>query len=352
MKRILSLAFAIVLLATLPMQGQGQRYQVAGVAFYNLENLFDTIPNNPLGRDAEYTPNGARKWTGKRYWNKIHNLAYAISNMKTDLTPMGPAIIGVSEVENITVMQDLARDEQLKAWNLQVLHHDSPDRRGIDVGFLFNPRLFRPLNVTHHTLVVESNPNFRTRDQSCVSGLLLGEPVSVIVNHWPSRLGGQKQSSYLREAAAALSKHIADSVLAINPKQKIIIMGDLNDDPMDPSCAEVLGAKRNVKDVEEGGWYNPWWDVLASGVGTLAYRGQWNLFDQIVITPNLLNKDAKKKDYSSLKYWKSHIFRRDYLIQQEGQYKGAPLRTTAGGRWLNGYSDHLPVVMYLVKEKK
>lgn len=192
MKRILSLAFAIVLLATLPMQGQGKRYQVAGVAFYNLENLFDTIPNNPLGRDAEYTPNGARKWTGKRYWNKIHNLAYAISNMKTDLTPMGPAIIGVSEVENITVMQDLARDEQLKAWNLQVLHHDSPDRRGIDVGFLFNPRLFRPLNVTHHTLVVESNPNFRTRDQSCVSGLLLGEPVSVIVNHWPSRLGGQK----------------------------------------------------------------------------------------------------------------------------------------------------------------
>ena len=169
MKRILSLAFAIVLLATLPMQGQGKRYQVAGVAFYNLENLFDTIPNNPLGRDSEYTPNGARKWTGKRYWNKIHNLAYAISNMKTDLTPMGPAIIGVSEVENITVMQDLARDEQLKAWNLQVLHHDSPDRRGIDVGFLFNPRLFRPLNVTHHTLVVESNPNFRTRDQSCVS---------------------------------------------------------------------------------------------------------------------------------------------------------------------------------------
>ena len=170
---------------------------------------------------------------------------------------MGPAIIGVSEVENITVMQDLARDEQLKAWNLQVLHHDSPDRRGIDVGFLFNPRLFRPLNVTHHTLVVESNPNFRTRDQSCVSGLLLGEPVSVIVNHWPSRLGGQKQSSYLREAAAALSKHIADSVLAINPKQKIIIMGDLNDDPMDPSCAEVLGAKRNVKDVEEARLVQP-----------------------------------------------------------------------------------------------
>ena len=218
MKRILSLAFAIVLLATLPMQGQGKRYQVAGVAFYNLENLFDTIPNNLLGRDAEYTPNGARKWTGKRYWNKIHNLAYAISNMKTDLTPMGPAIIGVSEVENITVMQDLARDEQLKAWNLQVLHHDSPDRRGVDVGFLFNPRLFRPLNVTHHTLIIDSKPNFRTRDQSCVSGLLLGEPVSVIVNHWPSRLGGQKQSSYLREAAAALSKHIADSVLAINPK--------------------------------------------------------------------------------------------------------------------------------------
>ena len=120
---------------------------------------------------------------------------------------------------------------------------------------------------------------------------------------------------------------------------------------MDPSCAEVLGAKRNVKDVEEGGWYNPWWDVLASGVGTLAYRGQWNLFDQIVMTPNLLNANGSK-DFSTLKYFQHQIHIRPYLIQSEGRYKGAPKRTTAGGVWLDGYSDHLPVVVYLVKEQK
>ena len=348
MKRILSLAIAIVLLATLPAQAKGKRYEVASVAFYNLENLFDTIPNNPENKDAEFTPNGSRQWTGKRYWNKIHNLAYAISNMKSDLAPVGPAIIGVAEVENITVLQDLVKDEQIKSMNLQIVHHDSPDRRGIDVGLLFNPRLFRPLNVTHHRLKIDSKPNFLTRDQTCVSGLLMGERVSVIVNHWPSRLGGQKQSSYLREAAAALSKQIADSVLAVNPSEKIIIMGDLNDDPMDPSCAEVIGAKRKAEDVQEGGWFNPWWDVLAGGVGTLAYKGQWNLFDQIIMNYNLVGKDR-----STFKYMKCKVLNDIPGIRnEEGDRAGYPLRTYSSGVYLNGFSDHFPTQIFLVREIK
>ena len=145
-----------------------------------------------------------------------------------------------------------------------------------------------------------------------------------------------------------MSKHIADSVLAINPKQKIIIMGDLNDDPMDPSCAEVLGAKRNVKDVEEGGWYNPWWDVLASGVGTLAYRGQWNLFDQIIINYNLVGKDR-----STLKYFKCKVHNDIPGIRtEEGDRTGYPLRTFASGVYLNGYSDHFPTQIFLTRELK
>lgn len=348
MKKRLTLALAVLLLASVASIAQGKRYTVTGIAFYNLENLFDTIPNNPLGRDAEYTPTGAKQWTGKRYWNKIHNLAYVIANMKTDLTPNGPAVIGVSEIENITVLQDLVNDEQIRNLNLQIIHHDSPDRRGVDVGFLYNPRLFRPLNITHHTLKIESNPSFATRDQTCVSGLLMGEPVSLIVNHWPSRLGGQQQSSYLREAAAALSKHIADSVMSVNPKQKVIIMGDLNDDPQDASCAKVLGAKKKQKDVKEGGWFNPWWEVLDKGIGTLAYKGQWNLFDQIIINYNLLGDDR-----STFKYFKCKILNDiPGLRTTEGDRQGYPLRTFASGVYLNGYSDHFPTQIFLVRELK
>lgn len=333
------------LLATASVYAQGKRYQVAGVAFYNLENLFDTINNNGQ-YDLEFSPKGSRQWNGKKYWSKIHNMAYAISQLKTDITPAGPAVIGVSEIENITVLEDLVKDEQIKASNYQIVHHDSPDRRGVDVALLYNPRMFRLLNATHHRLTIPGYDNFRTRDQSCISGLLLGEPVSIIVNHWPSRIGGQQQSSYLREAAAALSKHIADSVLAVNPNQKIFIMGDLNDDPADKSCAEVIGAKKKEKDVEKDGWFNPWWEVLDNGIGTLAYKGQWNLFDQIIVNGNLIGKDR-----STLKYFKCKVHNDiPGLKTEEGDRKGYPLRTFSAGVFLNGYSDHFPTQVFLTKE--
>ena len=128
-------------------------------------------------------------------------------------------------------------------------------------------------------------------------------------------------------------------------------MGDMNDDPQDPSMAKCLGAKRKIKDVGDGDMYNPRWDELASGTGTLMYDGAWNLFDQIILSPSLINRD-KSKDYSSLKLFSHQIFRRDYLFQKEGKYKGNTLRTQAGGVWLDGYSDHLPTVVYLIKEQK
>jgi len=347
MKRILLLAFAALLLLPSVTASPKKRYQVAGVAFYNLENLFDTINNN--GKyDLEYTVKGNRKWDGTKYWNKIHNMAYAISQLKTDITPMGPAVIGVSEIENRSVLEDLVKDPQIKDCNYQIIHHDSPDRRGVDVAMLYNPRMFRPLNATHHTLKIPGYETFRTRDQTCVSGLLLGEPVSIIVNHWPSRLGGQQQSSYLREAAAALSKQIADSVLSVNPNQKIFIMGDLNDDPSNDSCAKIIGAKKKEKEVEKGGWFNPWWEVLDKGIGTLAYKGQWNLFDQIIINDNTLGKDR-----STLKYFKCKVHNDiPGLKETEGDRKGYPRRTFASGIYLNGFSDHYPTQVFLIKEIK
>ena len=323
-----------------------QATQRFGVAFYNLENLFDTIPNNPLGRDDEYTPAGKNQWGSKKYWNKINNLAYAISKMTDDKTGLGPAIIGVSEIENKSVLEDLVKAEPIRKWMLQICHHDSPDRRGVDVGLLYNPRFFRVLNVTNHTLVIPGYESFKTRDQMCVTGILAGDTLSVIVNHWPSRLGGQEQSSYLREAAAQLSKDIADSLWAIRPNQGVIIMGDLNDDPQDKSCAKVLGAKKNAEDVTPHGFYNPWWKKLDNGIGTLAYKGSWNLFDQIIVSGTLLGKYTGP---AHMHFLSSRVMNFEFLKDNDGSRQGYPLRTHSGGVWLNGYSDHSPTEIFLGK---
>lgn len=339
-KRILTLA-VIAVLAIAQMPAQNRKIQVAGIAFYNLENLFDTIPNNPLGRDVEFTPGGARQWNHKKYWSKIQNLARAISSFTSKQTPYGPAIIGVSEIENRSVLVDLVNDPQLKPWNLQICHHDSPDKRGVDVGLLYNPRYFKVENVTNHTL---TEIGFATRDQMCVVGKLLGSPLAVIVNHWPSRLGGQEKSSPNREAAARLCVHIADSLWKVNPDMDVVIMGDLNDDPQDKSCAVVLNAKRDRKDVGEHGFYNPFWKKLDDGIGTLAYKSAWNLFDQIIISGNLANGPDNRWHF-----WKAEVLNFDFLKDTEGTRQNYPLRTFAAGVWLNGYSDHFPTEIFLVR---
>lgn len=357
MKKILCFALALACLIpalrTNAQQDaqQGKRFSMYGVAFYNLENLFDTINSNGT-YDLEFSPGGARQWNSQKYWSKQHNLAYAISQMATKSTPNGPVIIGVSEVENISVLKDLVKQPEIKPWRLQIVHHDSPDRRGIDVGLLYNPRFFKVLNVTNQRLVIPNYPTFRTRDQLCVTGMLAGEKVSVLVNHWPSRLGGEERSSYLREAAAAMARRTIDSLLAVDPNQGIIFMGDLNDDPMNKSCAEVLCAKPNIKDVNANAdIYNPFWEKLAKGIGTLAYRGSWNLFDQIVMN-GYFTKHYSTKDKPQLTFVRADVLNKEFLRTAEGDRQGYPLRTYSGGVFLNGYSDHFPTQIYLVKEVK
>lgn len=324
-----------------------------GVAFYNLENLFDTINNN--GKyDLEFSPKGKNKWDSYKYKSKLKNLAYAISQMTTTGTPLGPSVIGVSEIENITVLQDLVKEEAIRDLNLQIVHHDSPDRRGVDVGLLYNPRFFKKINVTNHLLYIDSLPYFRTRDQMCVVGRLGDSKhpeygsarVAIIVNHWPSRRGGSAQSSWLREAAADLTKHIADSLTKKYPDIGIIVMGDLNDDPSNRSCAVTLGAVRNPSDIKKGGFYNPFWKLLDEGIGSYIYRGSWDLFDQIIINSNIYDGAC------GVKFQNAKVLNFPFLIQADGQYKGYPHRTFSGGAWANGYSDHLPTEIFLVKEVK
>ncbi|MCM1291335.1 MAG: endonuclease/exonuclease/phosphatase family protein [Prevotella sp.] len=352
MKKLARLAVAAVALVVLcclvtpssvNAKSEGKKYQTFGVAFYNLENLFDTINNN--GKyDLEFSPKGKRQWDGHKYWKKLEKLSYAISQMTTPVTPNGPAVIGVSEIENITVLNDLVKQKSIADWNLQVVHHDSPDRRGVDVGLLYNPKQFKLLKVTNHTLNIPDKPYFKTRDQMCVVGLMGGQRIAIIVNHWPSRYGGQEQSSPLREAAASLTKSIADSLLNIDPSMAIVVMGDLNDDPSDKSCAQVLNAKKKENEVTKGGFFNPFWQKLDDGIGSYIYRGGWDLFDQIIVNYNLLPEGASK-----LKFYKAEVLNKPFLLQTTGQYKGYTLRTYSGGVWMDGYSDHLPTEIYLRK---
>ena len=337
-----------VLWAFLPASAQ-KKYSVYGIGFYNQENLFDTCHDEGK-RDYDFLPTGSYKWNAMKYNHKLNNMSRALADMGTDVLPnIGCAIIGLAEVENSKALDDLIAQPALSARNYQYVHIEGPDRRGIDCALLYNPSLFSVKNtrLVPYVQKLKKDSAFYTRGFLTVSGTLADENVAVIVCHLPSRFS----ESFYRELGAEQVKAIKDSLLNDDPNCKVFVMGDMNDDPIDKSMAGILKGKANIKDVNEGDMYNPWYNILVKeGVGTLLYQGSWNLFDQILVTPNLLNKDDKK-DFSSLKFWKNQIFKRDYLFQTEGKYKGSPKRTTAGGVWLNGYSDHLPVVVYLVKEQ-
>lgn len=319
------------------------------VGFYNLENLFD-YTHDEGKNDYEFLPDGSYHWNEMKYTHKLHNMARVLSEMGTDKIPDGCAFIGVSEVENAHCLTDLVAQPALKARGFKFCHIEGPDRRGVDCALLYNPKYFTVKNVKLVPYVPElaKDSTFKTRGFLTVSGELADEHVTVIVCHWPSRFKG----SFYRETAGKEVRVLKDSLLRDDPNVKVFVMGDMNDDPTNKSMHEGLGAKEDIDKVKAGEMYNPWYNTLVLGhTGTLKYNGSWNLFDQIVMTPNLLNQNGKK-DFTTLKYISHQIFRRDYLFQDTGKYKGNTKRTTAGGVWLDGYSDHLPVVVYLAKEAR
>lgn len=327
-----------------------KKFSVYAVGFYNLENLFDTC-HDAGKRDYEFLPTGSYHWDGLKYTHKLRNLSKVLAEMGTDVLPnLGCSFIGVSEVENDKALTALVNQEPLKARNMKYAHIEGPDRRGVDCALLYNPSLFKVNDVKLHPYIPElpKDSNYRTRGFLTVKGELGEEPVIAIVCHLPSRFA----TSYYRELGGKQLRSLKDSLLRENPAYKIFIMGDMNDDPSDKSMYDALGAKENKENIAEGEMFNPWYNIHKSGTGTLFYNGSWNLFDQIVMTPNLLaRKGGQLKDDVALRYWKSQIFRRDYLFQTTGKYKGSPKRTTAGGVWLDGYSDHLPVIVYLYKQQ-
>ncbi len=339
-RTLLSLLFLFVLTT---LSAQEKRYELYSVGFYNLENLFDTIHDNGKN-DYEFLPDGANKWGTLKYTNKVKNMAKVLNEMGTDVLPVGMAAVGVSEIENSRVLKDLVEHEILAPRGWDFVHIEGPDKRGVDCALLYNPKLFKPINSKLAPYTTEDNDTtYKTRGFLIVSGEMGGEMVHIIVNHWPSRYA----KSPARERAGTLVRMLKDSLMIEMPDSKVLIMGDMNDDPDNKSMKSCLGAVREKEEIKSASdLYNPWWNILRKkGHGTLKYNGKWNLFDQIVLSGNAIGNNR-----STLKLYKTEIFSRNYLFQQEGRYKGNTLRTHAGGVWLNGYSDHLPVIVYLVKE--
>ena len=347
MRKLLLVLFCTVLFGT-SVSAQ-KKFSVYAIGFYNVENLFDTTHDEGKN-DHDFTPNGSYQWNEMKYRHKLHNMASVLAEMGTDvLSNVGCAAIGLAEVENDHVMNDLTAQPELAARGYKYVHIEGPDRRGIDCALIYNPKLFtvRDTKLVPYVYDLPKDSTHATRGFLTVSGTLAGEHVTIIVCHLPSRGAG----SYYRELGGKQVKALKDSLLREDPKVKVLVMGDMNDDPTNKSMYECLSAKGEISEVGANDMYNPWYNVLVKeGTGTLQYQGKWNLFDQIIMTPNLLNKDGKK-DFSELKFWKNQIFRRDYLFQESGKYKGNTKRTTAGGVWLDGYSDHLPVVTYFAKQQ-
>ncbi len=344
MKRIITtvLLSALVVLSW----GQKKEYQIATIAYYNLENLFDTI-DTPDKRDAEYLPESEKNWDTEKYYTKLQNLSIVISKLGKELDPKGPALLGVSEIENRQVLEDLIRMPLLRPLNFGIVHYESPDKRGIDVALLYQKRRFEVMESRSARLSIPEKDDFYTRDQLVVTGNLDGEKFHVLVNHWPSRSGGEKRSRPLRNAAADLSRSLVDSIFEAEKDPNIIVLGDFNDDPINESLSIRLNAKGEKDKVESEELFNPMYELYKKGIGSLAYRDAWNLFDQIIISEGLLND--KKRNYT---FFKAKIFNEEFMKQKEGRYKGYPLRTHAGGVYLAGYSDHFPAYIFLLKEPR
>jgi hypothetical protein len=342
---------------------QSKKYKVHTIAFYNIENFYDTI-NDPNTRDDEWV------YSKKYYLQKVSNIAKIISQLGTADNPNAPAIIGLTEVENRMTLETLVKDPQITALDYGIIHYDSPDRRGIDCAFLYQKKHFKPTSSKNIPLYIyESDTNISkknvddgdtatddkvevdqvskriyTRDQILLTGLIDNEEMHFIVNHWPSRRGGEAISRPLREKAAALNIKIIDSLQKINKNAKIITMGDLNDGPFNDSLKKVLKAKGKKSEVPPLGLYNPMEGMANKGFGTLAYRDAWDIFDQMIMTEPFI-----QSDYSQYRFWKAGIYNKSFMIQPDGRYKGYGLRNND---LVPGFSDHFPVYVYLIKEVK
>lgn len=354
---ILVLAAMLLLSLSACARGKGGASYVLG--FYNLENLFDTYHDEGKN-DYEFLPDGANKWTEARYEKKLHNMATVIRAM-ADGNKAFHTVLGVSEIENRHVLEDLVNQPEIAEANYQIVHYDGPDRRGVDVALLYRPDQFElldsesiPFDFASTSIRFDMDPqeqaDFRTRDILMARGLLGGEMFAFFVAHLPSRIGGK--GSDLRSRGAEIIHERSMELSREYPGIKIVVMGDMNDNPTDESMTVYMKGKENIADVGPDEFFSPFTSMLKAGYGSLAYRGEWNIYDII-----LVNEPLAKPAPGSLgiipivkgKYY-GRVFSKPFMTQQTGQYKGTPFRTFSSGTFIGGYSDHYPT--YIVVSSK
>ena len=309
------------------------------IAFYNLENLFDTV-DDPDTEDDDFTPTGAKKWSNRRYKKKLYKLAKALADIGNGNSDHLPVLIGVAEVENKTVIENLLDSEPLKHMDYGYVHYDSPDERGIDCALIYDRAYFKVIASEPIALFVYdvNGQRDRTRDILYVNGTLNGENVHLFVNHWPSRRQGNDETEHKRIHAADTLLQFMNKVGEKTKRPNFIIMGDFNDGPHYPSVKRL---------VDTANLHNPMEQLLTPERGSANYKMSWMLFDQIMISPSLLDHD---KGTHSITH--SDIFDERFLTEFEGRYKGTPFRTYVGQKYLGGYSDHFPVYIQLRYNEK
>jgi hypothetical protein len=346
MKQIIGYIIFTLCFLQIDAQKINLQYKICIAAFYNLENFYDTA-NNPLVNDDDFTAAGIKKYTHKIYRDKIDRLSKVIAEIGTDKSIDGAAILGVAEIENDTVLNDLIHHPSIKKRNYQYVHYDSKDLRGIDVALIYNPTYLK-IEYSKQVpvwLANTSKEKMATRDILLVKAQLDGEFIYILVNHWPSKRGGEDLTTASRNAAAAVCRSEINRILLAEPAAKIMVMGDLNDNPDSYSVQHVLETNGNLHQLKKGELYNPWTEIYAKGFGSLANQDSWSLFDQI-----LLSRSWLKMDQQGFYFYRQEIFKRWYMIENRGRYKGYPMRTWDGNNYRGGYSDHFPTYLILLKK--
>lgn len=356
MKRSFIVAALLLLMSLSASAQKTQQNYVIG--FYNLENLFD-IYDDPVKNDSEFLPEGKNKWTQAKYEKKLHNMAKVIRSM-ADNNKRWHTILGISEIENRLVIEDLVSQPEIADANYQIVHYDSPDRRGVDVALLYKPDQFTYLDSESIPFDFNSDIDFsdtdtsyfKTRDILMVHGLIAGEHFAFYVAHLPSRIGGK--GSNLRSRGAEIIYNHSREMEAKYPGIKIVAMGDMNDNPTDDSMAKYLHGQERLENMTPTEFYSPYISMLKAGYGSLCYQGVWSIYDLELVNYNLahapdggLKIQPVTKNHGKEYY--GVVFKRPWMTTQKGQYKGYPFRTFSNGAFVGGYSDHYPTYIVVGK---
>lgn len=356
MKRSFIVAALLLLMSLSASAQKTQQNYVIG--FYNLENLFDTY-DDPVKNDSEFLPEGKNKWTQAKYEKKLHNMAKVIRSM-ADNNKRWHTILGISEIENRLVIEDLVSQPEIADANYQIVHYDSPDRRGVDVALLYKPDQFTYLDSESIPFDFNSDIDFsdtdtsyfKTRDILMVHGLIAGEHFAFYVAHLPSRIGGK--GGNLRSRGAEIIYNHSREMEAKYPGIKIVAMGDMNDNPTDDSMAKYLHGQERLENVTPTEFYSPYISMLKAGYGSLCYQGVWSIYDLELVNYNLahapdggLKIQPVTKNHGKEYY--GVVFKRPWMTTQKGQYKGYPFRTFSNGAFVGGYSDHYPTYIVIGK---